>query len=197
MARKIYFAFDYEDVKSFRANVVRNSHVMSKHNNFRDSSIWEEAKEKSSNKIKALIDSSLKGTSVTCVLIGSNTYNRRYVRYEIVKSFVENKGILGVGINWIKDKKGETKFWPGANPFEYLRFSISNDGTTTFFYELISGKWVKFQDLPYTKNLYFSEKYWGKTITLSTIYKKYSYDWDSGKKNFTDWVEVAAQNVGR
>ncbi len=40
MARSVNFAFDNEDVKSFRANVVRSSWVMSKYK-FRDLSIWE------------------------------------------------------------------------------------------------------------------------------------------------------------
>jgi Txe/YoeB family toxin of Txe-Axe toxin-antitoxin module len=97
--------------------VVRNSGKFRKSGDvFRDLSIWEEAQEKQVKKIKSLIDEELKGSSVTCVLIGSDTYSRRWVRYEIMKSFEMKKGQVGVGINWIKDKNGNTKFWRGENP---------------------------------------------------------------------------------
>ncbi len=197
MARSLYFAFDYEDVKTFRANVVRKSGGFRNSKKFKDSSIWEEAKEKSPTKIKALIDNSLQGTSVTCVLVGSGTYSRRYVRYEIVKSFVEKKGLVGVRINWIKGKDGNTKFWPGENPFEYLRFQISADGSTIHFFEYKDG-WIPFKDLQSCKNKHFpDQKYWGKKYQLDSLFTIYSYDWHDGKKNLVDWVEEAANKMGR
>jgi len=194
MARNVYFAFDHEDVKSFRANVVRNSWVMSKYK-FKDSSIWEESKEKSVTKLKDLIDGSLVGTSVTCVLTGSNTYNRRFVRYEIVKSFAMKKGLLSVGINWIKDKYGNTKLWPGNNPFEYLKLEISNDGSVITFYEYKNG-WVLFKDLPTVKNTHFKDGL-GKTICFDKLFSNYSYDWNNGKDNLVQWVENAALQISR
>ena len=92
------------------------------------------------SRIKLLVDNELIGASVTCVLIGSETYSRRWVRYEIMKSLEMKKGLLGVGINWIKDKKGNTKFWPGENPFDYLGFEISKDGRTLSLFEKIRRK---------------------------------------------------------
>lgn len=195
MARAVYFAFDYEDVKAFRANVVRKSSVVSKRK-FKDSSIWEESKEKGVKKIKELIDNGLVGTSVTCVLIGSDTYNRRYVRYEVVKSFSMNKGLLGVGINWIKDKEGNTKFWAGSNPFEYLRLTVSRDGSVINFYEYRDG-WVKYKDIPEIRNIRFTEQDYGRTFTFNRLFDVYSYDWNNGKRNFVDWVEDAAKKSGR
>ena len=195
MARAVYFAFDYEDVKAFRANVVRNSWVMSKYK-FKDSSIWEESQGKGVNKIKELIDNSLIGTSVTCALIGSDTYNRRYVRYEIVKSFSSKKGLLGIGINWIKDKNKSIKFWPGKNPFEYLRLTVSEDGRVINFFEYCNG-WIKYKDLPEIKNSQFTEKDYGKTYNFDRFFDIYSYDWDNGKKNLVGWVDEAAKKAGR
>jgi hypothetical protein len=195
MARSVYFAFDYEDVKSFRANIVRNSWVVNKYK-FKDSSIWEEAKEKGVTKIKELIDDNLHGTSVTCVLVGSGTYSRRFVRYEIVKSFATKRGLLAVGINWIKDKNGNTKLWPGANPFEYLKLKISEDGTTINFYEY-KDCWVLYKDIPSVKNTCFKENKWGKTYCFNQLFNSYSYDWNDGKNNLVNWVETAAKNIGR
>lgn len=196
MARSVYFAFDYEDVKSFRANVVRNSWVMSKYK-FKDSSIWEESKEKTVKKIKEIIDDGLKGTSVTCVLIGTGTYDRRYVRYEIVKSLVIGKGLLGVGINWIKDKNGDTKLLPGNNPFEYLKVAISDDGSTLSFFEYKNGTWIPFHDLLTAKNKLFLNRKFGRSYSFNELFSVYSYEWNNGKKNLVDWVEKAAQNAGR
>lgn len=198
MARSVYFSFHYQDVVDFRANVVRNSGKFRKKGDvFRDASIWEEAEEKQVGKIKSLIDSELVGSSVTCVLIGSETYARRWVRYEIMKSLAMKKGQVGVGINWIKDKNGNTKFWPGENPFEYLAIKVDSSGKTIDFFEKTNGSWIVYRDLPQVKNQHFKEGYYGKEFLLSDLYKKYSYDWNNGKANFTKWVEEAAINAGR
>lgn len=198
MPRSVYFSFHYQDVIDFRANVVRNSgKFRQKGTEFRDSSIWEEAEEKQIKKIKSLIDDELKGSSVTCVLIGSETYSRRFVRYELLKSFELKKGQVGVGINWIKDKNGNTKFWPGENPFNYLGLKISKDGNTINFLEKKDSSWITFKDLPSIKNSHFEKESFGKEFTLSNFYKRFSYDWDNGKKNFPTWIEEAAEKAGR
>jgi hypothetical protein len=88
MAKKVYFAFHYQDVIDFRANVVR------KHNftkgvegaGYYDYSIWEDAKKKGVLALKRMINGELENTTVTAVLIGTETYARRWVRYEIMKS---------------------------------------------------------------------------------------------------------------
>jgi hypothetical protein len=197
MARNVYFSFHYQDVIDFRANVVRNSGKFRRKGvDFRDGSIWEEAEEKRVGSIKKLIDSELKGSGVTCVLIGSETFSRRFVRYELVKSFEQKKGQLGVGINWIKDKFGNIKP-KGKNPFEYLRLNISEDGRNINFQEYIDGSWVLYKDLPMIRNSHFSENNFGRSFKFSNFYTCYSYSWDNGNKNFTKWVEEAAQKVGR
>lgn len=65
---------------------------------------WEEAKRTSEFALKRLINGALEGTSVTCVLIGSQTYMRPWVRYEILKSIERGNGVFGVHINRIRDK---------------------------------------------------------------------------------------------
>lgn len=88
MARRVFFSFHYQDVIDFRANVVRN-HWLTKPDReaagFFDASIWEDAKKTGSIVLKRLINKEVQNTSVTVVLIGSNTYARRWVRYEIIK----------------------------------------------------------------------------------------------------------------
>lgn len=198
MPRNVYFSFHYQDVIDFRANVVRNSGKFRKKGEvFRDSSIWEEAEEKQVKKIKALIDKELKGSSVTCVLIGNETYSRRWVRYELMKSFEIKKGLVGVGINWIKGKDRKIKLWAGENPFDYLAIKISDDGKTIDLFEKKNGSWIPFKDLPAIRNSYFKEDYFGRDYRLSDFYKRYSYDWHDGKVNFPSWIEEAAISAGR
>src|SRR5438874_12467400 len=105
MAKRVYFAFHYQDVIDFRANVVRNHNFLGVESaGYYDHSIWEEAKNTSPLALKRLINAELQNTSVTAVLIGSHTWARRWVRYEIMKSIERGNSLLGVHINSIKGK---------------------------------------------------------------------------------------------
>ena len=101
MQRKVFFSFHYNDIT--RANIVRNSDVISRHYQtgvrFYDKSLWEEAKKQGPLAIKRMINGALNGSSVTCVLIGQETWQRPWVRYEILKSMARGNGILGVQIH--------------------------------------------------------------------------------------------------
>ena len=80
MAKRVFFSFHYQDVIDFRANVVRN-HKTTKHESagYFDASIWENAKKTSDLALKRLINGELQNTSVTCVLVGTHTFERRWV----------------------------------------------------------------------------------------------------------------------
>src|SRR6266849_5161819 len=106
MAKRVYFAFHYQDVIDFRANVVRNHNFLGgvEAAGYYDHSIWEEAKKTSPLALKRLINSELQNTSVTAVLIGSETWARRWVRYEIMKAIERSNRVLGIHINSIKGK---------------------------------------------------------------------------------------------
>ncbi len=191
MARRVYFSFHYEDVKTFRANVVRN-HSLTKESGesgFFDASIWEDAKRHGDSAVKRLINSSLENTSVTCALIGTETWRRRWVRYEILKSYDRSNLLFGVHINGVTDKNRQT-FSQGPNPFDYLGFVISDDGRKLTYYEHDGSSWKVYQDLP-AKVFSFDRQYWGKGFKLSAWVP--CYDWTSGDgyKNFPTWVDSA------
>jgi len=206
MARYSFFSFSYEDVKNFRVNVVRNSWLHHQDDKtFFDRSIWEEERVKTSSRIKKIIDNGLKGTSVTAVLIGAETAHRRYVKYELVKSFERGNGILGVHINQIRDKYSNTCS-KGLNPLDRLGFEISDDGTKIWFYELLQGSWYEFEDLPQINNkksntLYFSKGWFGndfgKFFRFSDYFETYCWVKDDGYKNYCHWVEDAVEQAGR
>jgi len=130
MAKRVYFAFHYQDVVDFRANVVRKHNFAEgvKSAGYYDHSIWEESKKTSPSALKQLINSELNNTSVTAVLVGSDTWARRWVRYEIFESIKRDNRVFGIHINSIKGRDEKTKPL-GPNPFNNLAFEISQDGT--------------------------------------------------------------------
>lgn len=206
MARFVFFSFSYNDVKNFKVNVVRQSwRLNNSEESFVDGSIWEKEKGKGDAVIKRVIDEGMNKTSVTTVLIGEDTANRRYVNYEIVKSFEKGNGLLGVHINRIRGRTGLTA--RGHNPLARLGFQISKDGGRIHFYELKNYKWRDYSDLPEINNkksntIYFEDSFWrgnkfGNFYTFSQYFKTYCWDFDGGHKNFSLWVGEAASQAGR
>ncbi len=105
--RHVFFSFHYErDV--WRATNVRNAGKVdaTAAAGWNDASLWEEAERNGDSEIKRLIDAGLKGTSVTAVLIGTETASRPWVTYEIEESIKRGNGLLGVRIQHIKDQDG-------------------------------------------------------------------------------------------
>jgi hypothetical protein len=68
--------------------------------------LWEEAKKKSDDAVKKLINDGLVGTSVTVVCIGYKTAGRKFINYEIEKSIDRGNGLLGGRINHLKNFDG-------------------------------------------------------------------------------------------
>lgn len=207
MARNVFFSFAYDDVINFKVNVVRHSWLINNsEGTFTDGSIWEKEKTKGAAAIKELINSGMNKTSVTAVLIGETTANRRWVNYEIVKSFEKGNGILGVNINRIRGKH-QIISARGLNPLDRLAFQVSENGKKIRFYELINRKWVVYSDLPEINNkksntIYFENSFWngndfGKSFRFSDKFDSYCWVMDDGHKKFSSWVEAAAKQARR
>lgn len=193
MAKRVFFSFHYQDVIDFRANVVRN-HWLTKPDRedagFFDASVWETAKKTNPTAVKRLIHSGLDGTSVTCVLIGSQTYARPWVRYEIMKSFRKGNRILGVHINSITGKDKLTKN-QGPNPLANLGVTFSTSGDTGTLYEIIDGKWQEYSEIDGSATYQtggVAEQYRGKGFNLGQWYKIYDWVADDGYNRFAEWV---------
>jgi hypothetical protein len=124
MARKIFFSFHYKR-DSWRVSVVRNSNVVSSNydkTRFLDHADWQSIERQGDNAIKNWIDNQLMGSTVTCVLIGTETNSRKWVHYEIEKSIVRKNAILGVFIHYIKNKDGLMDYL-GVNPLSKYRIN--------------------------------------------------------------------------
>jgi hypothetical protein len=119
LARSVFFSFHYQrDI--WRASQVRNSWVTKpdrEYAGFWDNATWEKVKWQGDKAIKGWINRYLKGASVTVVLIGAETYKRRYVNYEIERSVEEKMGLLGVYIHRLRDSERKPCL-KGKNPFD-------------------------------------------------------------------------------
>lgn len=122
MARQTFFSFRYK-ADNWRAANIRNSWVTKdrKAAGFFDSAEWEEVKKKKDSDIEKWIDGQLNGTSVTVVLIGSDTAGKKWIDYEITASHKKGNGMLGIYIHKKKDKDGKTTT-KGKNPFDKWNF---------------------------------------------------------------------------
>jgi hypothetical protein len=189
MAKRVYFAFHYQDVIDFRANVVRNHNALTdaQKAGYFDASIWETAKKTSDLALKRMINSELTGTSVTVVLVGSQTYERRWLRYEIIKSVEKGNVMLGVHINGIKGKDGQTKVY-GPNPFDYLGLSISHDGQTASPFEWNGASWVQYADLGNFRIPQVAVAERGKFLQLSHWFPVNDWIAHNGFLNFATWI---------
>ena len=193
MANRVFFSLHYQDVIDFRANVVRNHWVAKPDREaagFYDASIWEEAKKRGDVALKRLINDGLENTTNTCVLIGSSTYLRPWVRYELLKSFKRGNHLFGVHINSIKGKDGFIKAL-GPNPLEYVGVTYSESGTTATLWEKVGNKWIPYDEIDgsasYQVNV--GQPYCGKGFNLGRWYKTFAWNNDNGFINFATWLK--------
>ena len=195
--RKVFFSFDWDDV--WRVNHVRYSWV-TKGNyeaaGFVDKAEIEKVKKQTSKEIRKWINEQMKGTSVTCVLIGSKTDKSKWVKYEIEKSIKEKKGLLGVFIHKLKDSNGKTDK-KGTNLLEDYG---KNDFGETVENALVGGGvgWglarLVFPQLAIPATIV------GTALAILQPNDDFRiYDWveEDGSNNLDDWIEKAAKQVGR
>src|SRR5690242_5243920 len=95
--RKVYFSFHFDDI--MRVNNVRQAWKIDHPDallmrSFYDSSLWETRQLDSPESLKGLIRDGVEHTSAVCVLVGSETWYRRWVRYEIARAVIDGRGLL-------------------------------------------------------------------------------------------------------
>jgi len=200
LTRRTFFSFHYQpDV--WRAWNVRNSWVVrpqdQEDRGFFDSSVFEASKKNGDDALKAFLRNGIDNSSVTCVLAGSATWTRRWVRYEIARSVVKGNGLLAVYIHNVKDRHGQIAA-QGANPLSQMGLYRTDSGI--FLAEWGDGKWVRYGD--YTLAIPEGDL-WFKAPTSATVVQLHdhcmSYDFvaQDGRKNIGGWIETAAGLAGR
>ena len=122
MARRVFYSFYYQH-DAWRASMVRNIGVVEGNPPASDNK-WEEVKRGGDAGIQRWIDEQLENRTCTIILIGTETASRRWVKYEIEKSWNSGKGMLGIRIHRLLDHHQQASV-AGANPFD--AFTL-NDG---------------------------------------------------------------------
>jgi hypothetical protein len=183
-------------VADFRVNVVRK-HSLTKEGiadaNYIDSSMWESSRRQGEEALKRLINGALENTSVTCVLVGTETYSRPWVRYEILKSLKRGNALFGVHINDIPNKERRTEPY-GPNPFEHLGFTVSGNGEEITLFEVTGGTWQEYRQINGTSRVAvkpFAREHRGKGFSLSNYFPVYCWTADKGYDGFAAWVQKA------
>lgn len=195
MTRRVFFSFHYDDV--MRVQQIRQMGAFAGKEvvRFDDAAAYEKVKKHGDAAIKHWIRKQLNGTSVTVVLIGTNTWQRPYVRYEIEQSYLAGNGLLGIHINGLLDVN-QYRQPRGANPFASVRkplnlsgglgqpFMQSRQGLESFMIQRPPGMFGQIRTtLEHKAKIY--------PAGLS------SNDYAIIKANIGNWIETAAQDVGR
>jgi len=123
MKRQVFYSFHYgNDV--MRVAQIRNIGAL-EDNKPVSANEWEEVKRKGQKAIENWIDDNMRNRSCVIVLIGEETANRHWVRYEIEKAWNEGRGVVGIYIHNINDPRNG-KCRKGRNPFDDFTFKSSD-----------------------------------------------------------------------
>ena len=122
MKRRVFFSFHYKPDSS-RAGQVRNIGMVEGNPPVSDND-WETVKSGGKTAIKKWIADQMHGRSCTVVLVGSNTAARPLVKYEIIESWNDKMGVVGIHIHGLKNlaRKISVK---GSNPFTSIPYGNS------------------------------------------------------------------------
>jgi hypothetical protein len=121
MARKpVFFSFHYgNDV--MRVQQIRNIGAL-EGNTPLSANDWETVKRGGDAAVKKWIDDNFKYKQCVIVLVGEETSNRPWVKYEIEKAWNDKKPIFGIFIHNLKcPRNGASR--KGKNPFDNFTFT--------------------------------------------------------------------------
>jgi hypothetical protein len=112
--RQLFFSFHYK-VDNWRASQIRNMGIVDGNKPVSDND-WEQVKKGGDSAIEKWIVEQMKYRSCTAVLVGTGTAGRRWIDYEIEKSWTQKMGIFGIYIHNLKNSTGGQSLH-GQNPF--------------------------------------------------------------------------------
>lgn len=192
MVVRAYFAFHYKpDVQ--RASIVRQSWRTQdrKDAGFFDGSLWESAQRKGDDSLKALMRDGVKNTSVTAILAGTQTWERRWVRYEIARSVLKGNRLVTIDINQIRNFEKKTSL-KGVDPLATMGVYRDTNTNKLLLAEWKNDKWVQYAD--YNLGISVGDFAFADPPTTTTVdpfslwAKRYDYVGDDGYSNMGDWL---------
>lgn len=213
--RKVFFSFHFDDI--MRVNNVRNTWKIthpdsSSNRSFYDSSLWEAKKITNPEVIKQLIRAGVLHTSAVCILAGSDTWCRRWVRYEIARAIIDGRGLLTVHINGIPHHQTKGLHALGRDPLAHLgvaklqpdkrlppRYYLYEMSLVYDGYGCVTEQWTKYGDyvMPVKKPDWLTDPLPGHVMPLSADAAEYDYAGLTGHRNIGSWIDKAAKQAGR
>ena len=123
MGRKVFYSLHYH-LDAARSEPIRAATAL-QGNQVLPKDQWQRLSQSGGDEIQHWIDAQLRGCACTIVLIGRESRSRRWLKYEIQKSWDEGKGLLGIYIHNLEDEFGAQSI-KGSDPFAI--FTIRQDG---------------------------------------------------------------------
>lgn len=119
MARRCFYSFHYEP-DNWRSSTVRQIGAIEGNQPASDND-WETISHGPNRdaRIERWIADQMKGRTCTIVLVGSSTAKRKWINHEIIKSWNDRLGVVGIRIHGLKNRLSETSTF-GDNPFDHV-----------------------------------------------------------------------------
>ncbi|KAF5887221.1 TIR domain-containing protein [Rhizobium sp. PEPV16] len=166
-----------------------------------DASLWEKKKLEGDEALKRMIREGVENTSCVCVLIGTETWQRRWVKYEIARSVVDGRGLMAVHINSINHHQRVRPDERGYNPCGILGLAAHVSGNYYLVErKFVNGAWVWewYQDYTTAVSVprYMKPPTPNHPVRLAEVTRE--YDWSqNGHRNIGGWLDLAATEAGR
>ena len=210
--RKVYFAFDFDDL--MRVNNVRQigkiaPRVQGNPRTFYDRSVWESSNIKNEENLKNLMRRAVQYSSAVCVLIGTNTWRSRWAKYEIARAIVDERGLLAAHLNGINHHIRKTPDQHGINPLLVMGIYHAPNGSYYLCEKHVvvlnasaaelGFEWRRYEDFtdPVPLPRYIQHIEVGYVMPLSVCTREYDMTRDDGFNNLGAWIDAAAAQVGR
>ena len=194
--RRVFFAYHYKpDVQ--RAQVVSKSWVTKPDREsagFMNNLEFEKKQRQDKELLKQFLSDAMKSSSVTAVLIGTETVYRPWVRYELVRSFQQGRGLLGIHVHNINGFDGKPVA-QGPDPLENLAFAVTK-GRVSWIHYTTQG-WQPYTEVPTASasDIPYSLRD-GDYKTFKSLFSVYWWYGDNGYVNLGSWIDNAASKQG-
>lgn len=130
MARRCFYSFHYQP-DNWRASSVRQIGAIEGNQPASDND-WESISTGANHdaRIERWIVDQMNGRTCTIVLVGQGTAKRKWINREIIKSWNDGLGVVGIRIHGLKNRLGETAS-AGENPFDHIKHGPSQKPLST------------------------------------------------------------------
>ena len=126
--RQVFYSFHYK-LDCWRASTVRNIGAIEGNKPAPDND-WETITSSGDEAIKKWIKDQMQYRSCTVILVGNKTADRKWINYEIVKSWDSGMGVVGIYIHGLKNSQ-EYISKKGNNPFDYITHGGTKEKLST------------------------------------------------------------------